>query len=116
MAEERNKERIGEAWAMHRNGNHTGAIEIFEDIVRNYPEEIDALYGLGLARRSDGDAPASTEAFNKALTIANERLSTLDGGADVTANLLDSDDDDRLLMLRRMISQRIEELEARNDT
>lgn len=115
MAEERNKERIGEAWAMHRQGNHAGAIEIFEDIVRNYPEEIDALYGLGLARRSDGNAQASTEAFNKALTITKERLRALDGGTEVTTNMLDSHDDDRLLMLRRMISQRIEELEARSE-
>ena len=114
MAEERNKERIGEAWQMHRNGNNAGAIEIFEDIIRSSPEELDALYGLGLAQRSDGNDESATESFNKALTIAKDRLAELDGGKEVAQNLLDSEEDDRLLMLSRMISQRLEELEARS--
>ncbi|MEO1162424.1 MAG: tetratricopeptide repeat protein [Chloroflexota bacterium] len=114
MAEERNQERVGEAWQMHRNGNNAGAIEIFEDVIRSYPEDLDALYGLGLARRSNGNDTGATDAFSKALTITKERLAELDGGKDVTQNLLDSEEDDRLLMLRRMISQRLEEIEARS--
>jgi tetratricopeptide (TPR) repeat protein len=110
------EERVGEAWKQHRMGNNSAAIEIFEDILNKRPDHLDALYGLGLARRANGETAWAVEAFKKALMLANEALnaeekkSALDGH--VVGNDLNKEDDDRYMMLTRMIKQRLAELDS----
>ena len=110
------EERIGEAWRLHRSGNNRAAIDIFQDILAKTPQNLDATYGLGLARRADGDKAGAIEAFKSASKLAEEALNAVDVTSGVDGhhggNDLDTDDDDRFLMLQRMIQQRLAELGA----
>lgn len=99
------EQRIGDAWQQHRMGNNDSAIQSFRDILSSSPGDIDALYGLGLAQRANGDADGAVETFNKALTVAQEGLDL-----NSKSNDLNTMSDDRFLMLHQMISQRLEEL------
>lgn len=108
------EERVGEAWKQHRMGNNENAIDIFRDILNKRPGHLDALYGLGLAQRANGDADGAVESFNKALQLAKEALTAIDKTSVIDghsgSNDLDTYEDDRFLMLQKMISQRLEEL------
>lgn len=110
------EERIGEAWRLHRSGNNPAAMSLFQDILSKTPKHLDALYGLGLARRADGDATGARDAFQKALELAKEALSAEEEISAVDgrhgANNLDSYEDDRFMMLQRMIQQRLAELDS----
>lgn len=109
------EERIGEAWKQHRMNNNSAAIEMFKDILSSHPKDLDALYGLGLAQRADGDTDNSVLTFQKALNLAQEGLEAIDStsvldGHVSGSNNLDTDQDDRFLMLSNMIGQRLAEL------
>ena len=97
-------------------GNNSQAIEIFKDILSKRPGHIDALYGLGLAQRDDGNLDHAAESFNKAAQLAQETLDAVDktsmADGHQGANDLDTYEDDRYLKLTRMIQQRLEEIEA----
>ena len=116
MANMHTEERIGEAWKQHRMGNNDSAIDIFRDILSKRPGHLDALYGLGLAQRAKGDVDSAVESFNKAMQLAKEALNAVDKTSVVDGhsgtNDLDTYEDDRFLMLQRMISQRLEEREV----
>lgn len=116
MAQMHTEERIGEAWKQHRMGNNSGAIEIFQDILNQRPGHVDALYGLGLAQRAEGKLDLAAEAFNKAAQLTQDALDAVDTISAASGhqgnNVLDTDEDDRNMMLNRMISQRLEEIEA----
>ncbi len=116
MSNMHTEERIGEAWKQHRMGDNDSAMNIFKDILSKRPGHLDALYGLGLAQRANGDVDGAVESFNKAMQLAKEALSAVDKTSVVDghtgSNDLTSYEDDRYLMLQTMISQRLEELEA----
>lgn len=109
------EERIGEAWRQHRMGNHDAAVTGFRDILAKHPGHIDALYGLGLAQRANGDSDSARESFNKAIDLAKEALSAVNKTSEIEghsgANDLDSYEDDRYLMLQIMLKQRLDELD-----
>lgn len=119
MAHMHTEERIGEAWKQHRMGDNDSAMEIFKDILSKRPGHLDALYGLGLAQRASGNADGAVESFNKAMQLADEALSAVDKTSIVDGhsgtNDLETYEDDRFLMLQRMISQRLEELEIASE-
>ena len=119
MSTMHSEERIGEAWRLHRSGNNSAAIDMFEDILARTPKNLDALYGLGLARRADGDTDGAIEAFRSARSLAKEALTAVDTASVVDghhgSNDLDTYEDDRFLMLQRMINQRLDELDALED-
>lgn len=108
--------RIGEAWSLHRAGKNVEAIRIYDEILRKAPKNIDALYGMGLAKRAESDLDGAVNAFQQALDLAKSGLDATDTTATIDghlgANNLDSYEDDRFLMLRRMIQQRLEEIES----
>lgn len=110
------EERIGEAWRMHRSGNNRGAIEIFKDVLKLTPNNVDALYGLGLSQRAEKDVDGAMKSFQSALELAKKALQAVDVTSDVDGhhgrNDLGTYEDDRFMMLQRMLSQRIEELQA----
>lgn len=102
---------IGQAWNYHRQGNNKEAIAEFESAIRTAPENVDAYYGLGLAQRAAGDQLAASDSFSKAHSLAKTRLAALHSGESV-GNDLQSSEDDRYLMLVRMIGQRLAEMGA----
>lgn len=116
MVSMQTEERIGEAWRQHRMGNNPEAITIFREILSKRPDHLDAIYGLGLAQRTSGDVAGARESFNRALELteealmAKDRTSIIEGLA--SPQDLDSYQDDRFMMLQRMIGQRLEELDA----
>lgn len=115
MATMHTEERIGSAWRKHRDGDYRGAMDIFDEILRKTPNNIDALYGMGLARYGNGDATGAVESFTKALELARASLRAIEVTSVVDghrgSNDLDTYEDDRYLMLTRMISQRLTEIE-----
>lgn len=112
MSTMHSEERIGEAWRQHRMNNNPAAIEIFQEILNSDPKDIDALYGLGLAQRANGENGAAIESFQQALKFAQEGLeevvSTSEGFG--SGNNLNTDQDDRFMMISRMLKQRLVEL------
>lgn len=114
MSQWRNADpKIGEAWAIHRRGDHPGAIKKFEEAIKVVPHSADAHYGLALALRADGQNEKAIDAFRQSLEIAENKLSAvrnLDDVDDQVRNNLDTIEDDRYLMLSRMIKQRLHEL------
>ncbi|MCI0710514.1 MAG: tetratricopeptide repeat protein [Chloroflexi bacterium] len=54
---------IGEAWKAHRQGFHDTAIQQFREILDRDPENLDALYGLGLAEKAAGNNGEAKEIF-----------------------------------------------------
>ncbi|QPC80719.1 tetratricopeptide repeat protein [Phototrophicus methaneseepsis] len=110
------EERIGQAWALHRQKDYKAALDIYEEILRKTPNNIDALYGKGLSLVSTGDKPGAAEAFTKALDLAKASLQAVDVTSVVDghhgSNDLDTYEDDRYLMLVRMINQRLDEVKA----
>lgn len=114
MSTLKREERVGAAWRHHREGRNEEAIAQFREILKVTPENIDAHYGLGLALRANKDSQGAAIQFKKALELATNALeavrttSTTEGH--VGGNDLESYEDDRYMMLQRMISQRVEEL------
>lgn len=93
---------INQAWMFQRDGKTNEAIAEFERVLKAAPDDIDALYGLGLTLRYAGKNAEAIQHFQQALKLvetghANERTD---------ANM------DRWLMLTRMIRQRLAELGA----
>ena len=111
-----NSERIGKAWRLHRDGNNSDAIGAFEEIIAISPESVDAHYGLGLVNKALGDSASAAAAFQQALDKVQEALSAIQTASSAEghhgANDLDTNYDDRYMMLTRMITQRLDELAA----
>ena len=109
-------EKIGQAWRLHRDGDDRGAIEMFNSIVEANPANVDAHYGLGLAYKALGDNSAAAAAFRKALDNTEQALAAVQTASHVEGQLgdndLDSNVDDRYMMLTRMLNQRLEDVGA----
>lgn len=109
---------IGQAWGQHRAGRNDEAISSFEQVLTNVPDSIDALYGLGLAQRATGNSDGAVESFQKALQLAKDGFESLqkeknenkETGGVVTLADLATPEEDRFMMLERMIAQRLAEL------
>lgn len=111
------EEKIGEAWRLHRNGDNKTAIAMFSEILEKTPNNVDACYGLGLARRANGDKTGAKEAFQTALKLAGKALDAVHTESSVAGhhggNDLATYDDDRYMMLSRMLRQRLAELDTK---
>jgi tetratricopeptide (TPR) repeat protein len=103
---------IGKAWGLHREGRNTESIREFQQVLTAAPESVDAHYGLGLALRANGQYDAAEETFRQALTLTKNRQDSL-RKSDKNENDLSRNEDDRYMMLTRMIAQRIEEVKQR---
>jgi tetratricopeptide (TPR) repeat protein len=117
MSQQNTSNQIGQAWGLSRQGKHREAVTEFERIASTAPDSVDAHYGLGLAQRGLGNKTAAIEAFREAQRLAQNELARLRGGGTVNpedaqapSNDLNSTEDDRYLMLVRMIAQRLAEL------
>lgn len=90
-------EQLGRAWALHRKGQNDEAIREFSTLLQQSANNIDALYGLGLAQRNAGRQSAAEEAFTTCLT-------------QIGAALAEHPNEDRYEMLQKMTRQRLDEL------
>lgn len=107
-------EKIGRAWRLHRNGDNQGAIRLFEEVIAASPESVDAHYGMGLAFKSMGDKQSAAGSFQQALSVTEQALSavqlTSHAEGQHGANDLETNIDDRYMMLTRMLKQRLEDV------
>lgn len=105
------EERIGSAWQNHREGRNDAAISAFEEILRKDPDNIDANYGIGLALKADGQMDKALTAFEKALSLTEDARTTYEKSRaqEHPDDNVKTPEDDRFMMLNRMIKQRIEE-------
>lgn len=107
-------EKIGAAWRRHRDGDNRGAISLFEEALAASPDNVDAHYGIGLAHKASGDRAAAAASFRQALSIAKAALSAVQTASQAEgqhgANDLESNVDDRYMMLTRMLQQRIDDV------
>ncbi len=99
MAEQDIDARIGEAWKAHYEGKEDVAIEHFRRIVDEAPDNIDALWGLGLSYRDAGDKASAVEAFNRVKVMVSAMLDNETGELG------------RYFMLNRMVHQQLEQME-----
>lgn len=109
-------EKVGQAWRLHRDGDNQGAARAFEDIIASHPDSVDALYGLGLTRKATGDFAAAAAAFQQALDTSERAVAALKVTAQAEGQLgdndLESNADDRYMMLTRMLEQRLADVRA----
>ncbi len=91
-------QQLGRAWQLHRQGQNDDAIREFNGMLKLSTNNPDALYGLGLAQRSNHQLEVAQSTFQQCLT-------ELDGL--VAAN----PHEDRYQMLLKMAKQRIDELQ-----
>jgi tetratricopeptide (TPR) repeat protein len=90
---------LSEAWGYHRAGRNDEAHKTFDRILSRQPDQVDALFGIGLVQRVLGMKDKSIESFDRCRKVAQKELDA-DPGAD------------RYLMLLKMIQQRIHEVET----
>lgn len=100
---------IGDAWGKLRDGQFDTAISGFEKVLQTAPNNVDAYYGLGLALREKKQDADAVEAFQKAKEHAANLLEAIRSQVG-TENSLETTEDDRYMMLSRMIRQRLAEL------
>lgn len=108
--------KIAQAWAYHRAERNNDAQREFEAILHNAPDDIDALYGMGLTLRAAGQKDEAIELFQKAYGLTqdalhNEVQEEVEQGL-VEDTLVVAGQNPRYMMLTRMISQRLAELGA----
>ena len=107
-------EKIGRAWRLHRDGDNAGALRLFEEVIAASPDSVDAHYGMGLAFKGSGDRAAAADSFRQALEISEQALAAVQVTSHAEgqhgANDLETNFDDRYMMLTRMLKQRIEDV------
>jgi len=92
-------EQVGQAWLLYRNGQNDAAAKGFEDVLSRDAENIDAAFGLGLVRRSQGSLTAAQTLFEKARDLVDQALTV-------------EPNKDRWEILKRMIQQRLAETQS----
>ncbi len=86
---------LGQAWRSYVSGRAEVALNEFQKIAATSPEDLDALYGLGLAQKGAGKKAEAEATFQKLAEL-------------LAAEPGDEDDRNRIEMLRRMVKQQIE--------
>jgi len=94
---------LGQAWRSHVTGRNEVALNEFEKITNSSPEDMDALYGLGLAQRGAGKSEEAITTFQRIMDLLAQEHPE------------DEDTQNRLEMLRRMVLQQLEFLGAKHD-
>lgn len=107
---------IGRAWGYLREGQPDTAVKEFEKILQQEPDNIDANYGMGLATRATGNYPAAIKYFEHGLKIVDKNDSAGRIAREAAANDFQTErikpntaEDDRYMMLTRMLKQRLDE-------
>jgi cytochrome c-type biogenesis protein CcmH/NrfG len=102
---------IGQAWRMERDGKSKEAIAAFNQVLAKNANHIDANYGMGMAQRRAGQFAEAATYFQKALEQV-ETASAARHPAVSETRIRNTPEDDRLMMLTRMLKQRIAESQS----
>lgn len=97
MATSDHSAQLARAWALHREHRNDAAIDELSQLLRDSPDQIDALYGLALSQRQAHLIEAAKQSFERCLSLVNRVLEQSPG-------------EDRYEMLQRFIHQRLEEM------
>ncbi len=92
----RDNSAIGRAWRSHNVGRDDSAIEEFRRLLAASPDDLDTLYGLGMALRGAGQKEEAVEVFTRILELLKQQTPQSE------------DEANRKEMLRRMTQQQIE--------
>jgi len=90
--------RVGQAWSLNYKRQYDAAISQFKTLVDEWPDHIDATYGLALAYKNAGDKDKARETFQKVKGFVAAELSRASG------------DTSRFQMLLRMVEQHLSTL------
>ncbi|MBA3872408.1 MAG: tetratricopeptide repeat protein [Chloroflexota bacterium] len=109
-----NTSNVSHAWRYQREHQAATAIPEFEKILKQDANNIDALYGLGLALRDTGKKEEAIAQFQIVLELVESaavaRRPASTGEEEI--RVANTPDDDRYMMLTRMIKQRLAELKV----
>ncbi len=86
---------LGQAWRSHVSGRAEVALSEFQKIASTSPEDLDILYGLGLAQKGAGQKADAEATFQKLADL-------------LAAEPGEEEDRNRIEMLRRMVKQQFE--------
>ena len=114
MADQDNvRERISKAWHHHREGRASDAMKEFQTIVQQFPKDIDANYGLGLAQKNSGDVDGAIKSFKNALELIVQSKQSYEASHEQSQDPdhIKTPEEDRFMMLTRMVKQRLSELQ-----
>ncbi len=100
---------IGTAWRYEREGQADTSIAEFERVLKMDSNSMDGHYGMGMALRRAGKKEQAIVSFQKALELVESAREKRFG----KSNTIDHGtiEDDRYMMLARMIKQRLSELQ-----
>ncbi len=87
--------RVGQAWSQHNQGHDDVAVEEYRHLLDEWPDHIDANFGLALALKTLGEKSEALEAFTKTRQIVEAEMAKATG------------DMSRYTMLMRMIDQHL---------
>ncbi len=112
MANESLAAQIGQAWRYQREGKADAAIAEFDRILRQDADNLDAIYGMGLAQRTAGKYEAAIKYFDRCQELVNAAIAARGVVRGDAIHLANTPEDDRYMMLNRMIKQRLSEINA----
>jgi Flp pilus assembly protein TadD len=93
---------VGQAWSLHYHGEHGNAVQMFQQLVTNNPEHIDANFGYALSLKGAGKREQAAEAFRKTKALIDQEL---------PKDAVVTEDNQRMLMLKRICDQHISTLQ-----
>jgi Tfp pilus assembly protein PilF len=99
---------IGRAWRLLREGKSEAAIGEFDRILKSDGNSVDGHYGMGLAQRNTGKHDAALKHFQKASELVESAIKIRNH----TPGERNMPEDDRYMMLARMLQQRLAETES----
>lgn len=101
MAEQVKRENtpLGQAWHQHIAGRDDVALKEFSEMAARSPDDVDVVYGLGLAQKGAGRKEEAIATFRRVLELLSQ------------AKPEDEEEANRIQMLTRMASQQIEILQ-----
>jgi len=101
---------ISQAWRAQKDGKASAAVSEFEKILAQEPSNIDAHYGIGLALRDSNQREKAVEHFKRALELVTDADAPRRAAQDEERLAVNTPQDDRYMMLTRMLKQRLAEL------
>jgi len=109
-----NTSNVSHAWRLQREHQASAAVGEYEKILKQDANNIDALYGYGLALRDSGKKEEAIAQFQLVLELVESaalaRRPASTGEDEI--RVANTPDDDRYMMLTRMTKQRLAELKA----
>jgi len=109
-----NTTNVSNAWRLQREHKASSAVPEFQKILNQDADNIDALYGLGLALRDSGNTEGAITNFQRCLELVDAAALARRPAAtgEEEHRVANTPEDDRYMMLSRMLKQRLTELKA----